>query len=208
MRQIMCLVLGLAMFEMGCEKPLTREEALPIIKQKVATSDNVESKVYAKLLKMYFNGTSNQCFGATICMQPFLDSYNEDYRYTGQSERSTLEELKQKGYIQMVDSVDNSSCCITNYMNVVLTDKAKQLQGESTGKYYKLEISHKEVGFVTGIKETEKGKRAEVDFSILNHSNELAKILAPKLNQTNEEPYTAIFEKYDDGWRITSIQRH
>lgn len=209
MRIAICLLLGCALLGVGCEKPLTREEALPMIKSEFNTGNKFQNKVYTKLLKRYYNGQSNQCPGATICMQPFLDSYNENYQYTSQSERNTLEQLKLKGYIQMIDSTDNSSCCLNFYVNIILTEKAKKLlSNESSTKYYPLEILSKEVGNVTGIKETEKGKKAEVDFSVISQYNELASILRPNLNQVSEETYTAIFEKYDDGWRMTSTQKH
>lgn len=209
MRIAIYLLLGCALLGMGCEKPLTREEALPMIKSEFSSSEKFQNKIFTKLLKRYYNGQSNQCSGVTLCMQPFLDSYSENYQYVDQSEKNVLEQLKQKGYIRIIDSTDNSSCCLNFYVNIKLTEKAKKLlSNESLTKYYQLEILSKEVGNVTGIKETEKGKKAEVDFSVIGHYNDLANILRPNQNQISEETYTAIFEKYDDGWRITSTQKH
>ena len=210
------LLFGIAIIFSSCKNNLDTETAKVLL-------NNVDFMDYQKefttnyketIQNQYYNGSSNNCntggWGVTICSEPFLNG-NRDYRYLDKRTLDLLTTLEKYKYISVKDSVDNSSCCEYRYKVVHLQDDTKYLNPKhlivenSTITFVTITPS---LGTITGIKNTEEGKRAEIEFELKFSCNQVGNMVYQGYcKDIKNESFLAIAEMYNDGWRITSIQK-
>ncbi|MBL7789387.1 MAG: hypothetical protein JNL75_06080 [Chitinophagales bacterium] len=209
---LLCIVLSIS----SCKTNLDTNGATALL-QKVDFMDyqkEFTTNYKETIQSQYYNGSSNNCnsggWGVTMCSEPFING-NSDYRYLDSRTLKLLEQLEKYKYISVKDSVDNSSCCEYRYKVIHLEGESKNLDPKhlivekSTITYITITPS---LGTITGIKNTEEGKRAEIEFELKFTCSFLGNVVYQShCSDTENESFLGIAEMYNDGWRITSIQK-
>lgn len=124
----------------------------------------------------------------------YSELVNETWWKGGLGFRLNSEETKQEWRQEGINPVYT----LRQYYhhNGILTDKGKQYSADG----YQFKIAETDFGEVTGILENQALNMTEVKYSKVYIPNEIGTLVFNK--QIDSSQNTAVFRKYDDGWRV------
>lgn len=196
---IYLIIIMLSLLFYSCSNELNRNKAKELIIREL----QLPKQEVREIKKIYEGKRYADNLGGIIYPQKFNWG-----RLISDIDKWEAENLKNDGYITFDIKTNIKETTYNDRVTFSINNKAKEYIISEDNEKYELKICELEFGEITGIKiEGERGNKAIVNFTI-NPTN-----LTPfgEVKTYFKKPYidklttnhTAIFELYDDGWRIT-----
>jgi protein-arginine kinase len=195
MKNLLPLILLIALIAVSCQKKLEREDA----KSMIATSKGYPIQKNFEIIKSYIKDVKTEGRGVTALIGE--DQFKETEKAINQFASLNLlklDETQQRE--ETTQFLFGTTIRTWTIVKVSLSDEGKKYLVQDNDKSYLVKLWETDIAEITGIQEMKESKSAKVDYTISNKSiTPFGDCFGDKNQVTSLSAY---FSLYDDGWRI------
>jgi len=195
MKNLLPLILLLALINISCQKHLEREDA----KSMIAINKGYPIQKNFEISKSYIKDVNTEGRGVTAIIgdDQFKETEKAINQFASLGLLNLVETQKREETTQFLFGTTVRTWTI---VKVSITDEGKKYLIQDNDKSYRVKLWETDIVEITGIQEMKESKSAKVDYTISNKSiTPFGDCFGDKNQVTSLSAY---FSLYDDGWRI------